>query len=110
MKSFPSIEDLRQRDRRNVPKMFFDYAEAGSYSEETLRSTVQAPAPCGIARPRSRRAGNRIGRLARFGRSNMEVSSRRDPRPPGLPGGDHMGKIKFGGAGMKKMPRLRRGI
>jgi L-lactate dehydrogenase (cytochrome) len=38
MKSFPSIEDLRQQARRNVPKMFFDYAEAGSYSEETLRS------------------------------------------------------------------------
>src|SRR3954468_17683914 len=38
MKSFPCIEDLRQRARRNVPKMFFDYAEAGSYSEETLRS------------------------------------------------------------------------
>jgi L-lactate dehydrogenase (cytochrome) len=38
MKSFPSIEDLRQRARRTVPKMFFDYAEAGSYSQETLRA------------------------------------------------------------------------
>jgi L-lactate dehydrogenase (cytochrome) len=38
MKSFPSIEDLRQRARRNIPKMFFDYAEAGSYSQETLRA------------------------------------------------------------------------
>src|SRR5665213_1239329 len=38
MKAFPSIEDLRQRARRNVPKMFFDYAEAGSYTEGTLRS------------------------------------------------------------------------
>ena len=38
MRSFPSIEDLRQRARRNVPKMFFEYAEAGSYNEETLRS------------------------------------------------------------------------
>jgi L-lactate dehydrogenase (cytochrome) len=38
MPVFPSIEDLRQRARRNVPKMFFDYAEAGSYTEETLRS------------------------------------------------------------------------
>jgi len=38
MKSFPSIEDLRQRARRNVPKMFFDYAEAGSYNQETLRA------------------------------------------------------------------------
>jgi L-lactate dehydrogenase (cytochrome) len=38
MKSLPSIEDLRQRARRNVPKMFFDYADAGSYNQETLRS------------------------------------------------------------------------
>src|SRR3954451_24630956 len=38
MKSFPCIEDLRQRARRNVPKMFFDYADAGSYNEETLRA------------------------------------------------------------------------
>jgi L-lactate dehydrogenase (cytochrome) len=38
MKSFPCIEDLRERARRNVPKMFFDYAEAGSYNQETLRA------------------------------------------------------------------------
>ena len=38
MKSYPSIEDLRQRARRNVPRMFFDYAEAGSYAQETLRA------------------------------------------------------------------------
>lgn len=38
MKNLPSIEDLRQRARRRVPKMFFDYADAGSYTESTLRS------------------------------------------------------------------------
>src|SRR4051812_6277792 len=38
MKQMPCIEDLRQRARRNVPRMFFDYAEAGSYSQETLRA------------------------------------------------------------------------
>jgi L-lactate dehydrogenase (cytochrome) len=38
MKSLPSIEDLRRRARRKVPKMFFDYAEAGSYNQETLRA------------------------------------------------------------------------
>ena len=32
------IEDLRQLARRRVPKMFFDYAEAGSYGEQTLRA------------------------------------------------------------------------
>jgi L-lactate dehydrogenase (cytochrome) len=29
---------LRERAMRNVPKMFFDYAEAGSYNQETLRA------------------------------------------------------------------------
>jgi L-lactate dehydrogenase (cytochrome) len=32
------IEDLRRRARRRVPKMFFEYAEGGSYAEETLRA------------------------------------------------------------------------
>jgi L-lactate dehydrogenase (cytochrome) len=38
MKALPSIADLRERARRNVPKMFFDYADAGSYNQETLRA------------------------------------------------------------------------
>ncbi len=38
MTVFPSIEDLRQRARRKVPRMFFDYAEAGSYAQQTLRA------------------------------------------------------------------------
>jgi L-lactate dehydrogenase (cytochrome) len=32
------IEDLRQVARRRVPRAFFDYAEAGSYSQQTLRA------------------------------------------------------------------------
>src|SRR6202048_3130669 len=32
------IEDLRQVARRKVPRAFFAYAEAGSYSQATLRS------------------------------------------------------------------------
>ena len=38
MRTAHCIEDLRRLARRRVPKMFFDYAEAGSYSEETLRA------------------------------------------------------------------------
>ena len=38
MRTFTCIEDLRQTARRKVPRAFFDYAEAGSYSQETLRS------------------------------------------------------------------------
>jgi L-lactate dehydrogenase (cytochrome) len=37
MKTMTCIEDLRQAARRRVPRMFFDYAESGSYAEETLR-------------------------------------------------------------------------
>jgi L-lactate dehydrogenase (cytochrome) len=32
------IDDLRQTARRRVPKMFFDYADRGSYGEDTLRA------------------------------------------------------------------------
>ena len=38
MKQFPSIEDLRERARRRIPKMFFEYADSGSYNQETLRA------------------------------------------------------------------------
>jgi L-lactate dehydrogenase (cytochrome) len=38
MTTVTCIEDLRQHARRKVPKMFFDYVEAGSYAQETLRA------------------------------------------------------------------------
>ncbi len=38
MRVFPSIEDMREHARRRVPKPFFDYADAGSYSQQTLRA------------------------------------------------------------------------
>lgn len=38
MKNVTCIEDLRRIARRKVPRAFFDYAEAGSYSGETLRA------------------------------------------------------------------------
>lgn len=38
MKHITSIEDLRQAAQRRVPKAFFDYAEAGSYEQSTLRA------------------------------------------------------------------------
>src|SRR5258707_4501688 len=39
MKHITCIEDLRQLHMRRVPKMFFDYADRGSYSEDTLRAS-----------------------------------------------------------------------
>src|SRR3954453_6637503 len=38
MKHITCIEDLRQVHMRKVPKAFFDYADRGSYTEETLRA------------------------------------------------------------------------
>ena len=38
LKNMTCIEDLRQAARRRVPKPFFDYVEAGAYSEQTLRA------------------------------------------------------------------------
>jgi len=38
MKTMTSIEDLRKTARRRVPRQFFDYADGGSYSEQTLNA------------------------------------------------------------------------
>jgi len=38
MKNVTCIEDLREIARRRVPRAFFDYADSGSYSEQTLRA------------------------------------------------------------------------
>jgi L-lactate dehydrogenase (cytochrome) len=38
MKVVTCIEDLREIAHRKVPRMFVDYAESGSYAEETLRA------------------------------------------------------------------------
>jgi L-lactate dehydrogenase (cytochrome) len=37
-----SIEDLRVLHQRRVPRMFFDYAESGSWTEATLRNNAEA--------------------------------------------------------------------
>ena len=37
-----SIEDLRVLHQRRVPRMFFDYAESGSWTEATLRNNTAA--------------------------------------------------------------------
>jgi L-lactate dehydrogenase (cytochrome) len=38
VRAITCIEDLRERARRKVPRAFFDYAQAGSYSQQTLRA------------------------------------------------------------------------
>src|SRR5918999_1163602 len=41
LKNAMCIEDLRQIARRNVPRVFIDYMEAGSYSEQTRDANVE---------------------------------------------------------------------
>jgi L-lactate dehydrogenase (cytochrome) len=45
MKHITCIEDLRQLARRRVPRAFYDYADAGSYNEETFRANRADLAP-----------------------------------------------------------------
>ena len=35
-----SVEDMRKRAKSRVPRMFFDYAESGSWTEDTLRANI----------------------------------------------------------------------
>jgi L-lactate dehydrogenase (cytochrome) len=38
MRSMTCIDDLREQARRKVPRAFFEYADHGSYSQDTLRA------------------------------------------------------------------------
>ena len=40
MKNVTCVEDLHQIAQRKVPRAFFEYAEAGSYTESTLRANL----------------------------------------------------------------------
>lgn len=42
MPTITSIEDLRQLAERRVPRMFYDYADSGSYTESTYRNNTAA--------------------------------------------------------------------
>ena len=97
MRIITCIEDLRQRARRRVPKMFFDYAEAGSYARGDAarqprrpRAHQAAPARAGrrvATRPEHhhhRRAGAAAARRSR--RSGCAACSTATARsPPAAP-------------------------
>ena len=40
MAAIASIEDLKRLHRARVPRMFYDYAESGSYTEQTFRENT----------------------------------------------------------------------
>ena len=53
MTTITCIEDLRKLAQRRVPRMFYDYADSGSYTESTYRANTSGPvaggAPVGSA-------------------------------------------------------------
>ena len=40
MQVITCIEDLRRIHARRVPRMFYDYAESGSWTEQTFRENT----------------------------------------------------------------------
>ncbi|MFN7194402.1 MAG: alpha-hydroxy-acid oxidizing protein, partial [Rhodospirillales bacterium] len=40
MAAVTSIEDLRLMAKRRVPRMFYDYADSGSWTEQTYRANT----------------------------------------------------------------------
>ena len=78
-----NIDDLKQIYRRRVPKMFFDYAESGSWSEQTFRDNVNDFADI---RLRQRVAVDMSGRHTRAQMIGQDVAMPVALAPVGLTG------------------------
>jgi len=78
-----NIDDLKQIYRRRVPKMFFDYAESGSWSEQTFRDNVNDFADI---RLRQRIAVDMSGRHTRSQMIGQDVAMPVALAPVGLTG------------------------
>jgi L-lactate dehydrogenase (cytochrome) len=44
------IDDLKRLHQPRTPRMFFDYCESGSYTEQTFRENTSDFASCACAR------------------------------------------------------------
>jgi len=80
------IEDLRALARRRVPKMFYDYADAGSWTERTYRANESDFAKILL---RQRVAVNMEGRSLRTTLAGQEVAMPVALAPTGLAGMQH---------------------
>lgn len=81
-----TIEDLRQIYRRRVPKMFYDYAESGSWTEQTFRQNTTDFAH---VRLRQRVAVDMSGRSTRSTMIGQDVAMPVALAPVGLTGMQH---------------------
>ncbi len=87
-----NIQDLKRIFERRVPRMFFDYAESGSWTEQTFRENTS---DFEQIRLRPRVAGDMSGRSTRGVMIGEEVAMPVALAPVGLTGMQHAdGEIK----------------
>lgn len=93
------IEDLRQLAQRRVPRMFYDYADSGSYTEGTYRANESDFQRIKL---RQRVAVNLSGRSTRSHMLDQEVAMPVALAPTGLTGMQHAdGEILAARAALK---------
>jgi L-lactate dehydrogenase (cytochrome) len=80
------IEDLRRLARKRVPKMFYEYADSGSWTESTYRANARDFEPIKL---RQRVAVNMEGRNLRTTMAGQEVAMPVAIAPTGLTGMQH---------------------
>ena len=80
------IEDLRRMHKRRAPKMFYDYAESGSWTEQTFRENSS---DFDLLRLRQRVAVNMEDRSTRSTMIGREVAMPMALAPVGLTGMQH---------------------
>ncbi|MBS0445456.1 MAG: alpha-hydroxy-acid oxidizing protein [Proteobacteria bacterium] len=80
------IEDLRRLAERRVPRMFYDYADSGSWTEHTYRANT---ADFQDIRLRQRVAVNMLGRSTRTTMAGQEAAMPVAIAPTGLTGMQH---------------------
>ena len=81
-----NIEDMRLLAKRRVPKMFYDYADSGSYTESTYRANER---DFGAIKLRQRVAVNLEGRSVRTTMIGQDVAMPVAIAPTGLTGMQH---------------------
>jgi len=93
------IEDLRHIYRRRVPRMFYDYAESGSWTEQTFRDNISDFAKIKL---RQRVAVDMDGRTTKSQMIGQDVAMPVALAPVGLTGMQHAdGEIKAARAAEK---------
>ena len=80
------VEDLRRLAQRRVPRMFYDYADSGSWTESTYRANEADFAPIKL---RQRVAVNMEGRSTRSSMIGQNVAMPVALAPTGLTGMQH---------------------